>query len=109
QELLAGARTVGDRRKLERHVLGVYARRARVVTPSTRAWQQSGIVLAELVRREGLELHRVSKAFGNDVLLALSCRETGLALITDNSRDFRRIARITRFEFIEPWPAPLSG
>ena len=105
QELLAGAQTSVDRRKLRRHVLGLYARRRRVVTPSTNAWERSGTVLAELVCREGLELHRVSKAFGNDILLALSCREAGLVLVTDNARDFKRVARVTSFEFIEPWPA----
>ncbi len=105
QELLAGAQTSADRRKLQRHVLGVYARRRRVVTPSANAWERSGIVLAELVRLESVELHRVSKAFGNDILLALSCREAGLVLVTDNTRDFGRIARVMGFDFIEPWPA----
>ena len=102
QELLAGTRTRADRRKLQRHVLDVFARRGRIVAPSARAWEQSGIVLAELVRREGLALRR-------DVLLAVSCREAGLVLVTDNGRDFDRITRITNFEFIEPWPAPTHG
>lgn len=106
QELLAGASTQVDRRKLERHVLGVYARRRRIVTPSQRAWERSGVVLGALARREGLELRRVSKAFGNDILLALSCREAGMVLVTDNERDFARIARTTRFDFIRPWPTP---
>ena len=106
QELLAGTHVRAHRRKLQRHVLNVFARRGRIVTPSAHAWEQSGIVLAELVRREGPELRRLSKAFGNDILLALSCREGGLVLVTDNRRDFGRIARITNFDFIEPWPAP---
>ncbi len=53
QELIAGTRGTSDRRKLERHVLAVYARRGRVVTPSQRAWERSGAILADLVRREG--------------------------------------------------------
>lgn len=108
QELLAGARTSADRLRLQRHVLGVFARRRRVITPSAKAWEGSGAVLAELVRREGLELSRVSKAFGNDILLALSCREAGLVLVTDNTRDFDRIARVASFEFTGPWPSPTS-
>ena len=103
QELLAGTRGRADRRKLERHVLRIFARRGRIVTPSARAWEQSGTVLSELVGREGLEPHR------NDILLALSCREAGLVLVTDNDRVFARIARITGFEFVEPWPAPHHG
>lgn len=105
QELRAGARSPNDRRLLERHVLDLYRRRGRLVTPSARAWEDSGDILAELGRREGLDLRRVSKAFGNDVLLALSCRETGIVLVTDNERDFDRIARIAAFEFVGPWPA----
>ncbi len=104
QELVAGACGASDRRKLERHVLAVYARRGRVVTPSRRAWEKSGVILADLVRREGLELQRVSKAFGNDILIAVSCREAGCVLVTDNTRDFERIARVSTFRFVEPFP-----
>ena len=62
-------------------------------------------MLAELGRREGLDLGRLSKAFGNDVLLALSCRESGCILVSDNARDFNRIRRFVAFEFVRPWPA----
>jgi hypothetical protein len=69
-------------------------------------WDLSGDVLAALVKSEGLDLGRVSKSFGNDVLLALSCREAGVVLVTDNGRDFERIARVARFDFTDPWPTP---
>jgi predicted nucleic acid-binding protein len=105
QELIAGTRGAGDRRKLERHVLALYARRGRVVTPSQRAWERSGAILADLVRREGLQLQGVNKAFGNDILLAVSCREAGCVLITDNTRDFERIARVSSLRFVAPFPA----
>jgi predicted nucleic acid-binding protein len=106
QELRAGARSAADRRRLERHVLAPYARRDRVVTPSSQAWHDSGDLFAELSRREGLEIGRLSKAFGNDVLLALSCREQGLVLVTDNRRDFERIAWVLPFHFVDRWPSP---
>lgn len=106
QELRAGARSAPARHLLERHVLDVFARRDRVVTPSTRAWHRSGDLLARLGREEGLDVSRLSKAFGNDVLLALSCREAGVVLVTDNLRDFERIQRLSPFHFIEPWPSP---
>jgi predicted nucleic acid-binding protein len=108
QELRAGARSQDDRRLLERHILSPYRRRGRLVTPSAHAWEGSGDVLAELGRREGLDLSRLSKAFGNDVLLALSCREAGIVLVTDNAHDFERIARVVAFVFVKPWPAPTS-
>jgi predicted nucleic acid-binding protein len=90
---------------LERHVLEIFERVGRVVTPSARAWQKSGDVLCDMARREGLEVARVSKTLGNDILLALSCRESGCVLVTDNARDFQRIRRFVDFEFVRPWPA----
>lgn len=107
QELRAGTRSPAERRKTERHVLAPFERAGRVFAPTARAWHESGDLLSDLARREGMEPGRVSKAFGNDVLLALSCRESGIVLITQNVRDFTRIARLQPFEFVPPWPAPV--
>jgi predicted nucleic acid-binding protein len=104
QELRAGVRRPGDRKALERHVLAVFERAGRTITPSADAWHRSGDVLAKMASRDGLEIARVSKAFANDVLLALSCREAACVLVTDNERDFRRIRRFVQFEFVKPWP-----
>ena len=103
QELRAGIRRPADRRRLERHVLGIYERAGRTITPSAAAWHRSGDVLAAMRKDEGLELARLSKAFANDVLLALSCREAGCVLVTENTRDFRRIRRFVAFDFVAPW------
>ena len=104
QELRAGIQNARDRRALERHVLGVYERVGRLVTPSAVAWHRSGDVLSAMMRDEGLELARVSKSFANDVLLAISCREAGCVLVTENERDFARIRRFAPFDFVAPWP-----
>lgn len=104
QELRAGIRQSRDRNALERHVLGVFERAGRTITPSQNAWHHSGDVLSEMARREGLEIARVSKAFANDLLLALSCREAGCVLVTENDRDFSRIRRFVAFEYVKPWP-----
>lgn len=106
QELLAGVRTVAEARLLDKHLIGRFARRNRLLAPSAESWLESGRVLRALVQAEGLELAKVSKAFGNDVLLALTCREHGLRLVTENTRDFARIRRHVRFDFAEPWPNP---
>jgi hypothetical protein len=84
--------------------------RARPRWPASRSRRRTagggaGAPLADLVRREGIELTRVSKSFGNDVLLALSCRESGVVLVTANTRDFARIARLAAFDFVAPGPA----
>ena len=76
QELRAGVRHPRDRKALERHVLRVFERAGRIITPSPDAWHRSGDLLSEMAKQQGLEIARVSKAFANDLLLALSCRES---------------------------------
>lgn len=109
QELRAGVQRSQDRKALERNVLTVFTRANRMITPSADAWHRSGDLLAEIAKQEGLEIARVSKAFANDVLLALSCREVGCVLVTDNERDFQRIRRFVQFEFTRPWPAAIDS
>ena len=105
QELRSGVQRRQDRKALEQHVVNVFQRANRTIAPSAAAWHKSGDLLAEMARKEGLEIARVSKAFANDVLLALSCREAGCVLLTDNDRDFQRIRRFVEFDFMKPWPA----
>ena len=106
QELRAGARGAGAAEKLERDLFAPFERSGRVITPSYAAWRRSGVVLAALGAREGLDVGRVSNGFANDVLLAVTCREAGVTLVTANRRDFERIARVAPFEFVDPWPVP---
>jgi len=103
-ELRAGVRSTVHRRKLERNILDGFARMGRVITPSDNAWQRAGDLLATLARQDGLEVSRTAKSFGNDVLLALSCRESGITLITENRRDFDRIHRVIPFQFVDRLP-----
>jgi predicted nucleic acid-binding protein len=104
QELRAGVKRPQDRKRLERHVLDVFERVGRTFAPSAGAWNRSGDLLSEMARTEGLEMGRLSKSFANDVLLALSCREAGCVLVTNNERDFGRIRRYVQFDFVRPWP-----
>lgn len=108
QELFAGTHAVESAPRLQQLLIAPFERRGRLVTPSYAAWKRTGQILAELVRTEGLELRRVSKGFANDILLAVTCREAGVTLVTDNRRDFERIARVTAFDFVDPWPSPSS-
>jgi predicted nucleic acid-binding protein len=105
QELRAGVKREQDKRALERHILGVFERSGRMIVPSADAWHRSGDVLSAMARQDGLDLGRVSKAFANDILLALSCRERGCILVTENERDFRRIRRHVSFDYVTSWPA----
>jgi len=104
QELRAGTARTEDRAALEKNVLNSFERRGRIITPSANAWHRSGDVLAAMAQDDGLEVGRASKAFVNDILLAISCRESGCILITENERDFARIRRFVEFDYMKPWP-----
>jgi predicted nucleic acid-binding protein len=108
QELRAGARRSAAAEQLERSLCAPFERSGRILAPTYAAWKRSGAVLAALAEREGLDVARVPKGFANDVLLAVTCREAGVTLVTANRRDFERIARVAPFEFVAPWPAPTS-
>jgi predicted nucleic acid-binding protein len=43
----------------------------------------------------------------NDALIAASLREDGSTLITHNTEDFKLLAKVERFRFLEPWPKAL--
>jgi predicted nucleic acid-binding protein len=103
-ELRGGARSARDRKVLEQKVLGPFARRDRMLTPSAAAWDALGHTLATLREREGLQLAQVPRSFAFDVLLAYSCREHGVVLVTANARDMARIRRVFSFEFVAPYP-----
>ena len=107
QELRAGVTRKRDRKILERNVLGVFERAGRMFAPTANAWHRSGDLLSDMAQEEGLEVGRVSKSFANDVLLALSCRESGCVLVTGNDRDFDRIRLYAPFDYVKPWPGGL--
>ena len=92
QELRAGARTDEQVEALESGVFDPFNRRSRILEPSIRAFMESGRILAELASREGIALSRVKGSFVNDTLIAASCREAGITLLTRDA-DYERIAR----------------
>lgn len=99
-ELQAGARG-----RAEPADLDALVRPFNVLTPSARAFQQAGLVLAALRRREGLDPAVVRPSFHHDVLLACTLREHGRTLITHHTDDFTRIQRHLRgFRFTRPFP-----
>jgi predicted nucleic acid-binding protein len=103
-ELRAGAGSVEHRRTLERQVLSPYLRRGRVLNPSPDAWDALGSTLAVLVEQDGLVLREVRRSFVFDILIARSCREIGATLVSRNSTDLTRIAKVFSFDFVDPYP-----
>jgi predicted nucleic acid-binding protein len=109
QELRAGTRAgrLGAA-ALQRNVFNPFERRGRVFTPSYGAWKEAGEVLAALADRGRLDWRNVPRGFVNDALLAMSCREAGIVLVTANGDDFERIASVRPFAFVAPWPSPVQ-
>jgi predicted nucleic acid-binding protein len=85
---------------LERNVLGPYVRRQRVLTPSAASWD----ALAFFTRHDGMVLSQMRRSFLFDVLIAHSCREAGAVLVSANTRDLERIAKVFTFDFVAPYP-----
>lgn len=107
QELAAGARTAQQARALERSVFRPFERRGRVFAPATAAFVASGRLLAAVARREGWSAVFANSSLSNDALLAASCRERGITLITRDA-DFDRFRPFLRgWRYVKPWPAPV--
>lgn len=95
-ELRAGSRSASASARLDRHVFAPFETRGRVFAPSYATWKRAGASLAALQRRDA--------ALCNDVLIAASCREHGITLVTRNVRDFARIQTVLSFDFTAAWP-----
>jgi len=104
QELLLGAVDQRRGRDVYEGYVEPFEARQRIVTPSYASWRRSGEVVAALVQRRRLSPGGFSRSFLNDALLAVSCREAGVVLITLNSADFSRIRTVEPFRFVTPWP-----
>jgi predicted nucleic acid-binding protein len=99
-ELQAGARTPSQERAVS-DLVESYVARNRVIVPSFEAYRQGGRVLAALAVREGMDTSR-SGSLVNDVMIATSCREAGIKLITENVEHFAAVQRHLRgFRFAE--------
>lgn len=103
-EILAGGVTPAGSQRLRTQYVAPFQARGRLVAPSFPEYARAGEVIGRLVGRGLLTAGGVPKSFTNDVLLAVSCREHGLTLVTSNVEDFRRIRRVLDFDFVPPWP-----
>jgi predicted nucleic acid-binding protein len=104
QEHAAGALTPAQARELERSVFRPFVRRQRVFTPTTTAFVSSGRVLAAVAAREGWTVVHHNPSLLNDALLAASCRERGITLITQDGDFDRFSALLGGWRQVAPWP-----
>jgi predicted nucleic acid-binding protein len=104
QELAAGARTADAARDVQRGIFEPFERRQRVFAPSSAAFAESGRVFAAVAARDGWPPLDEKPSLLNDTLIAASCREQGITLITKDG-DFKRLAPFVKgFRFAAPWP-----
>ena len=103
-ELLLGANNPAMARDLVSRLAGPFTRTKRLVVPSHGAWRRAAEIVAQMAWDDGLNRSTLPRGFVNDVLIAASCRENGLTLITENMRDFQRIRQRMPFEYVTSWP-----
>ena len=104
QELAAGARTAEAARDLRQHIFEPFERRRRVFVPSSTSFVESGRVLAAVAATEGWHPMDDNPSLPNDALIATSCREQGITLVTKDG-DFKRLAPFVKgFRYAPPWP-----
>ncbi len=109
QELAAGARTAEGARDVQKGIFDPFERRRRVFAPSSAAFAESGRVLAAVAAREGWQRLDDKPSLLNDALIAASCREQGITLVTRDG-DFRRLAPFVKgFRYAAPWPTATDG
>jgi predicted nucleic acid-binding protein len=93
---------------VQQGVFEPFERRRRVFTPSSAAFAASGRVLAAVAEREGWQLFDERPSLLNDALIAASCREQGITLITKDV-DFKRLAPFVKgFRYAAPWPSAID-
>jgi predicted nucleic acid-binding protein len=103
-ELLVGATSLARGRQIREAVAEPFRRTRRVLTPSADAWETAADAIAAMARREKRELRSLPKSLINDFLIAASCRESGVVIVTYNTADFEAIRRYIKVQFTAPWP-----
>lgn len=101
-ELRAGAFARSDLRLLRR-LEAAFARAGRILVPPRATFTEAGDTLRRLQSELGYDVAG-RNAIANDVLIALSARSIGAAVVTQNARDFQAIAKVRRFR-LEVVPA----
>lgn len=103
-ERLSGATSAGLRRRTEASFVRPFERRRRVITPGHVTCKRAGEIIADLIAARRLSRDGISRSFVNDCVIAASARESGFVLVTENTRDFDRIATVAPFDYAPPWP-----
>jgi predicted nucleic acid-binding protein len=100
-ELRCGARTDAQRDSLA-VIINAYKKRDRIFAPSPTAFLEAGRVVADLAARERYAIGD-GTALLNDALIAASCREGNITLVSGNYKHFDFIRKHLRgFRYVGP-------
>ena len=97
-ELLAGASSDQERRLLAGLVRD-FSSSGRILTPTATIFAHAGDVLRRLRTERSFRLSS-SNTIVNDVLVALSARSIGAAVVTRNERDYSAIQAVHPFKLL---------
>ena len=75
------------------------AKNFHVIAPNEREWDQSGKIVARLVKARGYDIHK-TREIHFDVLIALTARKIGAVLITRDAADFTAIRQFVEFKLL---------
>lgn len=96
EELYAGV-SPRSRRVVER-LERDFDRARRILVPNLRDWTQTGTVLGLLAAKYDYE--QIGKGrLTNDALIAMSAARLGIAVITANARDFKKLSEFRPFQW----------
>jgi predicted nucleic acid-binding protein len=94
-ELEAGATTTAARRSVAQ-LARTFEKTGRLSAPSSAVWSRAGSVLRAL-RAQGREVRRASLV--HDVLIALTARDIGATVLTQDAGDYAAIRKYVDFSY----------
>jgi predicted nucleic acid-binding protein len=97
-ELYAGAFDNSTIKLIDK-VYKTFSDTQRIIVPLSLDWKTAGKVIARLRRKYGFEDKFLSR-IQNDILVALSARQIGAFVITNNTKDFLRIKEFVNFNLL---------
>ena len=99
EELYAGALDASSIKLLDK-MYDTFSRMRRLIVPDAADWQKTGKVVAQLGKKYGFEEMFLSR-ITHDILIAVTARKTGAAIITYNLKDFLRIQEYIDFKIYQ--------
>jgi len=96
EELYAGASDSKSIKLLDR-LYKAFESAGRLVVPNAGDWKTAGSIISKLRVKYGYDRNYLA-AVKNDVLIALSSKQIGAYVVTNNTKDFVRIKEFSNFK-----------